>query len=69
MKKNLSVIRQVRGLMSRCLLNWSEMRRLTQHVRRGGQIIRLREPHGKTVQWVSVVTSYASHTFTFHFSM
>jgi hypothetical protein len=77
-KKNLSVVRKVRGMMS----PWGEMRRLIQHVRRGGEILGMREPHGKTVQWVSVLTSYApqdrtlfgarinhSETISFHFSL
>ena len=57
--KNVNVVRQVRGMMSPCLLNWGEMRRLIAHVRRGAVIYGMRDPHGKTVQWVSVLTSYA----------
>ena len=57
--KNVKVVRKVRGMMSPCSLNWGEMRRLIAHVRRGAVIYGLRDPHGKTVQWVSVLTSYA----------
>ena len=57
--KNVNVVRQVRGMMSPCILNWGEMRRLIAHVRRGAVIYGMRDHHGKTVQWVSVLTSYA----------
>jgi len=80
--KNVNTVRKVRGMMTPCLLNWVEMRRLIAHVRRGAVIYGMREPHGKTVQWVSVLASYApqdrslfgarinhSETISFHFSL
>jgi hypothetical protein len=80
--KNANTVRKVRSLMTACPLNWGEMRRLIAHVRRGAVIYGMREPHGKTVQWVSVLTSYAPQdrslsgdrinareTVSFHFSL
>ena len=45
--KNVNVVRQVRGMMTPCLLNWGEMRRLIAHVRRGAVIYVMRDPTAK----------------------